>query len=74
MRVQILKTDERLGVKAGEVYEAHRYGLDPDKMTLDGRVPDGYDPSCNLYLHEVLYWLGGKWHKIEGYQYVPVDA
>ena len=72
MRVQILKTDKRLGVKAGEVYEARRYLLDPDKVTLDRRVPDGYDPCCNQYLHEVLHWIGGKWHRLEGSRYVPL--
>ena len=54
MQVKILKTDARLGVKAGEIYEAHGYSLDPSKVTLDARVPDGYDPCCNQYWHDVL--------------------
>lgn len=54
MRVKILKTDDRLGVKEGEIYEARRYWLDPEKITLDARIPDGYDPCCNQYSKDVL--------------------
>lgn len=53
MRVRIKETDNRLGVKAGEIYKAKRYWLDPDKITLLAREPDGYDPCCNQYKHEV---------------------
>ena len=54
MKVKILETNTWLGVKRGEVYEAERYWLDPlEKVTLLSRVPDGYDPMCNLYFHEV---------------------
>lgn len=49
MYVKILQTDERLRVTEGEIYEAERYWLDPDKVTLIGRVPDGFDPMCNQY-------------------------
>lgn len=50
MKVRILKTDERLGIKAGEIYKAYRYRYDPEKVVLDSRVPDGYDPMCTQYL------------------------
>lgn len=54
MFVRIKKADKRLGTKAGEVYEAARYWLDPmSKVTLIARVPDGYDPSCNEYIYNV---------------------
>jgi hypothetical protein len=52
--VEILKDDKRLGVKRGEVYWAEPYSLDPsEKWTLLERVPDGYQPHCNLYRSEV---------------------
>jgi len=54
LKVRILKDEDRLGIKKGEVYEAKSYWLDPSlKYTLIGRVPDGYDPSCNVYRSEV---------------------
>lgn len=59
MQVEILNTDKRLGVKAGEVYEAEPYGPDPaSKVRLIGRVPDGYDPECTQYRHEVRFLTG----------------
>lgn len=52
--VRVKETDERLGVKKDEVYLAKSYWLDPQsKVTLIRRCPDGYDPSCNLYRHEI---------------------
>lgn len=53
MKVKILKTDTQLGVVKGEVYIAIPYWLDPSKVTLIERIPDGYDPCCNQYLSEV---------------------
>ena len=53
MKVEILKTDERLGIKEGEVYKAVRYALDSSKVSLLERIPDGYEPECNQYLDEV---------------------
>lgn len=54
MKVRIKKSDSRLGVTAGEVYKAGPYWLDPSgKVTLLARIPDGYDPECNQYWHEV---------------------
>ena len=54
VQIKILKTDDRLGVKAGEIYDAKPYTYDPQsKWELIGRVPDGYDPSCTQYKSEV---------------------
>ena len=54
MKVEILKTDKRLGIKKGEVYNAIRYWLDPkEKVTLLSRVLDGYNPHCNQYFEEI---------------------
>ena len=62
MIVRIQKTDERLGVKAGEIYQAERYRYDPhEKVTLVARQPDGYNPECNQYVHEVDFWIDGAW-------------
>lgn len=50
MQVLILKTDNRLGIKENEIYEAEPYWLDPtEKVTLLKRIPDGYNPMCNQY-------------------------
>jgi len=53
MKARVLKTDKLLGVKKGEIYEVQPYGYDRGKLTLLRRVPDGYNPMCNHYLHEV---------------------
>jgi len=53
MKVQIITTDKRLGIKKGEVYNARTYSYDPSKVTLLSRIPDGYDPSCNQYKADV---------------------
>ena len=53
MKVKVLKTDGRLGIKKGETYLAHRYYLDPSKVTLTSRIDDGYDPMCNQYISEI---------------------
>ena len=56
MIVEILKTDKSLGIKKGERYHAIRYFLDPsEKVTLLGRVPDGYNPNCNQYRSEIKF-------------------
>lgn len=54
MIVEILEDDKRTGVSKGERYKAIRYWLDPqDKVTLLERVPDGWNPNCNEYRHNV---------------------
>jgi hypothetical protein len=74
MRVKILSDDERLGIKKGEIYNAERYRYDPyEKITLLGREPDGYDPSCNQYNTDVAYWMQGQWMVIEDGIYVPKE-
>lgn len=51
--IENLVNDRRLGLKAGEVYEAALYTLDPGKVTLLARIPDGYDPQCNQYVKNI---------------------
>lgn len=72
MKVMVLKTDERLGIKAGEVYEAQRYRYDFGKWTLLSRVLDGYDPSCNQYGNEIAFLIRGIWHVVDGGIFVSV--
>lgn len=72
MRVKVLKTDDRLGVTAGEVYQAKRYKYDPqEKVSLLSREPDGYDPECNQYIDNVAFWMQGQWMVVRDNQYVP---
>jgi len=52
-KVVIKETEKQYGIKAGEVYEAHRYQYDPDKWVLDARIPDGYCPNCSCYSSQV---------------------
>ena len=49
MVVQLLKDDPRFKLKKGEIFEAQVYWLDPEKITLLKRLPDGFDPECNQY-------------------------
>ena len=72
MRVKILETDNRLGIVKNEIYKAERYHLDPmGKISLLSREPDGYDPMCNQYIHEIAYWMEGQWMILNGNCYVP---
>jgi beta-N-acetylglucosaminidase len=59
--VRVRFDDDRLGVKAGEEYIAETYWLDPRKVTLLTRIPDGYDPQCNQYRSDVewMRWAEG---------------
>lgn len=51
--VEVNEDDPHLDLAAGERYAAIRYWLDPGaKVTLLRRVTDGYEPNCNLYLHQ----------------------
>lgn len=69
MEVLILKTDKRLGIKAGEIYAGYGYQMDPSKIVLDHRLPDGYDPCCAQYKHEVAIKIKGTWCKVVNNQY-----
>ena len=73
MRVKILKTDDRLGIKEGEIYKAKRYHLDPEKVSLIARETDGYDPCCNQYFNEVAFWMRERWMVVRDGQYVPKE-
>jgi hypothetical protein len=60
MVVEILKDDERFKIKAGQLFEAKRYWLDPTskvtllrRLTKKDRKPIGKDPECNQYLSNV---------------------
>lgn len=53
-RWELLADDERFGLRAGDVLVCVPYWLDPAcKLTVLRRESDGYDPSCNVYRHEV---------------------
>jgi hypothetical protein len=71
----ILTTDKRLGVKAGEVYEARRYQYDPhEKYSLIARIPDGYDPSCNQYIDCVATKVRGVWCRVVNGAFEEIPA
>jgi len=53
VKVKIRENNIHFGLKKGEIYEAKPYRLDSEKLTLLKRIPDGYDPECNCYRHEV---------------------
>ncbi len=72
MKVKILETSERLGVKKGEIYNANRYVYDPtEKVTLLSRESDGYDPKCNQYVDEVAFLMDDKWWLVKDNVYIP---
>lgn len=71
MKVKILKTDSRLGITKGEIYEASNYRYDPGKITLDSREGDKYDPGCNQYKSEVAFMIRGAWMIIKNNRYIP---
>ena len=71
MRIKILRTDERLGVKEGEIYSAERYRYDPhEKVSLIAREVDGYDPECNQYFDEIAVWIQNQWMVVRDGAYV----
>jgi len=71
MLYKILKSDKRLGIKAGEVYNGVRHSA--EKIRLDARVPDGYDPMCAQYMHEVAHRIKDTWMVIENNTYVEQE-
>lgn len=72
MKVMVLKTDTRLGIKSGETYEGCTYQLDPGKIVLSRRIPDGYEPMCLQYKHEVAININGQWCKSVNNQYITM--
>jgi hypothetical protein len=77
VKVKIINSCEHTGVKAGEVYEAKRYHLDPGKYILERRIPDGHDPMCTEYAYNVALWMGPpghkKWMQIVDNTYVELE-
>lgn len=72
MRVKILETDERLGIKKGEIYTAQRYHYDPtEKVSLLARESDGYNPECNQYFDGLAFWMQEQWMVVQNGKYVP---
>lgn len=62
MKVKITKANNKHdSFKVGEVYEAEMY--DDCKVSLLKRIPDGFDPEMNAYIHSVLFQVNGKWVK-----------
>lgn len=58
MTVELLITEERFGIKAGQLFSAEKYPLDPNKVTLKHRLnkkrkPVGKPVMCNEYLSNV---------------------
>ncbi|BAP30112.1 uncharacterized protein CHSO_1075 [Chryseobacterium sp. StRB126] len=58
MTVELLITEERFGIKEGQIFSAEKYSLDPGKVTLKQRLnkdgkPIGKPVMCNEYLHNV---------------------
>lgn len=49
-----LRTDQpAFRLKAGDRLVCIPYWLNPDKVTVLNREPDGYDPSCTLNLRDL---------------------
>ena len=53
MKIRVTRTDTRLGIKKNEIYDAITYPLDPGKVILTNRIPDGYEPMCTQYRDEI---------------------
>ncbi|MEN5308773.1 hypothetical protein ABE425_14750 [Chryseobacterium cucumeris] len=59
MKVKLLITEKRLGIKEGQIFSAEKYSLDPGKVTLKQRLdksgkPVGKPVMCNEYLCNVI--------------------
>ena len=50
-KVVILNDCPHTGIKKGEIYETTPY--QDDKVILERRIPDGFDPECTEYLYNV---------------------
>lgn len=50
---RLREPDPAFGLCGGDLLECVPYLLDPDKLTVIRRVPDGYDPGCTVYRHQV---------------------
>ena len=56
-RWRLHKDDERFGLAEGDVLVGRPYWLDPDKVTVEYRESDGFDPQCNQYRVDIE-WIG----------------
>jgi hypothetical protein len=54
MVYELLVDDERCGLKEGDRLLCIRYPYD-QKVTVVQRLSDGFDPECNMYLHDVMF-------------------
>lgn len=51
--VEMLKNDTRFKLKKGDVLVATESDYDPQKVTIEYRQSDGYDPMCAQYKSSV---------------------
>ena len=70
MKVKILKSDKRLGIEKGDIFNAEKYKYDNEKVSLLSRESDGFDPECNEYVHNLAFWMQDQWMVLDGNRYV----
>ena len=61
MRVKIKEDNDDFKLKKGDIFDAEKY--DDCKVSLLNRESDGFDPECNAYIHQVLFFVNKKWVK-----------
>lgn len=61
MRVKLIEDDYDFNLEKGDIFEAEIY--DNCKVSLLKRESDNFDPECNAYIHQVLFFVNKKWVK-----------
>lgn len=72
---ELIANDYPFGMQAGDILACVPYDLDPEKLTVCFRVPDGYNPACNVYREQVRRVDGEteiRWRDEEPYGAEPV--
>lgn len=59
MKIKMKKDDVQFNLKKGDIFQAELY--DDCKVSLIKRKSDGFDPECNAYIHDVLFFVNKKW-------------
>ena len=64
--VRFKEDDEGFKIKEGDIFTAERAIEDDCKKNLRHRIPDGFNPECSAYNHQIeRFTEDGKWQDIE---------
>lgn len=70
MRVRILSNNNRIGVRAGEIYQGTKSEKDAKMLLLKHREHDGYSPNCTESVRNLAVEIKKEWHIFKAGKFV----